>query len=233
MPSQYDGEWDQGSPEALVLRGEEPSEDDKPFPPQILLLEIIFAHSPYEGVFRNQLSLQVNLLCRSGWFCLRGIAETECAILPIRELAANPRCSACEQSSSGERSSAHGSLPASVLLDEFGWRRRDSPCSGRTHSIYGSLEIASGCGRRLFRWQRFSLTLSSVCAPSACACVAVLTAERQAKNPLNIEHYIRNHPTLACVSPHTMRTLSSPTVFRLKNQQQQSFNVGASQTLGR
>ena len=34
--------------------GEEPSEDDKPFLPRFLLQEIIFAHSPYEGVFRNQ-----------------------------------------------------------------------------------------------------------------------------------------------------------------------------------
>ena len=135
---EYDSEQDLGSPEALIPRGEEASEDDKPFQPRFLLQEIFHAHSPYEGVFRNQPRLQVNLLCRSDWLCLRGIAETECAILPIRELAANPRCSACEQTSSGRRPSARRSLPASVLLDEFGWRRGDSPCSGRTDSVCDS-----------------------------------------------------------------------------------------------
>ena len=43
---QYDSEQDLGSPEALIHRGEEPSEDDKPFLPRFLLQEIIFAHSP-------------------------------------------------------------------------------------------------------------------------------------------------------------------------------------------
>ena len=36
---------------------------------------------------------------------------------------------ACEQSSSGGRPAARRSLRASVLLDEFGWLRGDSPCS--------------------------------------------------------------------------------------------------------
>ena len=36
-------------------------------------------------------------------FCLQRIAATECAILPIRELAAYPWCSACERPSSRER----------------------------------------------------------------------------------------------------------------------------------
>ena len=37
-----------------------------------------------------------HLLCRSDWLPLRGISETECLILPSRELAAIPRCSMCE-----------------------------------------------------------------------------------------------------------------------------------------
>ena len=108
---QDDNEQDLGSPEALIPRGGESSED-KPFQPRFLLQEIIFAHSPYEGVCRNQLRLQANLLCRSDWLCLRGIAETERAIFPIRELGAYPRCSACVQSSSGESPSA--SVPAGL-----------------------------------------------------------------------------------------------------------------------
>ena len=34
--------------------------------------EIIFAHSPYEGVFHNGPSLQGHLLCRSDWLRLQG-----------------------------------------------------------------------------------------------------------------------------------------------------------------
>ena len=90
-----------------------------------------------------------SFLCRSDSFCLRGIAERECAILPIRELAAYPRRSACEHLRSEERPSARRSLPAPVLLDDFRWQpdpvpwsgslgRADSPCSGRTDSIYDS-----------------------------------------------------------------------------------------------
>ena len=35
-------------------------------------------------------SLQGTLLCRSDWHCLRGVAETECVILPVRELCFCP-----------------------------------------------------------------------------------------------------------------------------------------------
>ena len=42
----------------------------------------------------------------------------------------------------------------------------------------------------------------------------------------------RSLPTLAFISPHTLRILCSPAAFRLRNQEQQSSSVGASQTLG-
>ena len=55
--------------------------------------------------------------------CLRGVAGTEeCAILPIRELAAYPRCSTCELPSSGEPRPARRSVLAPVLIDEVSWR---------------------------------------------------------------------------------------------------------------
>ena len=63
----YDSEQDLRSPEALIPRGEEPSEDDKPFPPRFLLQQIIFAHSPYEGVYPDQPRLQETLLCMADW----------------------------------------------------------------------------------------------------------------------------------------------------------------------
>ena len=64
-------------------------------------------------------------------------------------LAAYPQCSACERLSLGERPSARESLPAPVPINAFSWQpdpvpwsgssgRDDSPCSGRTDSIYDS-----------------------------------------------------------------------------------------------
>ena len=105
---------------------------------------MIFAHSPYRGLCPNRPG---NLLCRSDWLRLRGISETECMILPIRDLAAFPR--ACEQLKAVERSSAQLPLSVPVLLDDCRRRpdqvpwygsagRADSPCSGRTDSIYDS-----------------------------------------------------------------------------------------------
>ena len=146
---QYDSELDLGSPEAPVPRDEESTKENRPFLPRFLLQEIIFAHSPYERVFPNRPSLQGNFLCKSDWLRLRGIAETDCMILPVRELAAYHQCSVCEQLNAGERPSARSSLSAPALLDEFRWqsdsvpssgslRRADSPCSGRTDSIYDS-----------------------------------------------------------------------------------------------
>ena len=61
------------SPETLIPRAEESSEEYRQFPPTFLLLEIIFAHSPYCGVFHNLPMLQGNLLCRPDWLRLRGI----------------------------------------------------------------------------------------------------------------------------------------------------------------
>ena len=124
--------------------------------------------------------------------------------------------------SSGPRELEPGCIGAG-----WGWERSDALRLRHRHETTfrsgcprtGSLEIASGCGERLVRGQRISLTLFLVCAPSP---------ERQAKNPLNIEHNIRTLFTLACVSTHAMQTLCSPAAFRFRNQQQQSFSVGAS-----
>ena len=55
LTPQYDSELGVGPPEVLILQDEESSEEDKPFLPQA----IIYAHSPYGGVFPNQRSLQV------------------------------------------------------------------------------------------------------------------------------------------------------------------------------
>ena len=143
---QCGSEQDLGSPEALLPRLEESCEKDRPFLPRLLLQEIIFAHSPYGGVFHNGPSLQENLLCRSDWLCLRGIWETECMILSVRELAAFPRRSVCELLKAQECSQARRSPSAPTLLDGSRWQsdsldRADSPCR--------SLETASLRGRRL------------------------------------------------------------------------------------
>ena len=109
---QHDSEQDHGSPEAVIVSGEEPSEDDKPFLPRFLLHEIIFAHSPCEGVGPNQPRRQRNLLCRADWLCLRKLQKQNARSSPIRELAAYPGCIACEHPSLGER--INGTEPATT-----------------------------------------------------------------------------------------------------------------------
>ena len=107
-----DCEQDLALPEALFPHGGGLGEDDTPFLPHLLLKEIFFAHSANEGVYPNQPRHQANLLCRTDWLCLRGIAATECAILPTRDFAAYPWCSACEHPKSGQRPSARRSFLA-------------------------------------------------------------------------------------------------------------------------
>ena len=81
-------------------------------------------------------------------------------ILPIRDLAASPHCSACEQLKAVERSSTQWPLVVLALLDDFRkwpdqvpWYgssgRADSPCSGRTDSILDSEFSGSGIWIRL------------------------------------------------------------------------------------
>ena len=81
---------------ALTPWDEESSEEDTPFLPRFLLQEPIFAHNSNEGHSHNRPGLLRNLLCRLDRLHSRGISETECLILPIRELAAFLRCSLCE-----------------------------------------------------------------------------------------------------------------------------------------
>ena len=100
--------------------------DAPPLLPRFLLQEIIFAHGVYVLYF-SQPRLRGNLLCRADWLCLRWIASCECAILPIREIAIySSRCSVCEQTSSGERQTARGSLPAPEHVNKFWWQSTDS-----------------------------------------------------------------------------------------------------------
>ena len=176
----YDGLSD--LPRHSSPRDEESSEDDRPFQPRFLLQEIIFAHSPQKGVFDNRPTIQGNLLCRSDSLCLRGIEETDCAILPIRELAAYPRSSACEHFRSGERPSGRWPFPvtstsgriqlavrSSSLVRELGQSRQPLLRAHRQYLRlrFGSLEIASGCGHRTVEKQRVCLVSPFV--PLVCA----------------------------------------------------------------
>ena len=85
-----------------------------------------------------------------------------------RDLAAFPRCSVCEQLEAEDRSPARWPLSVPALLDDSRWQsdsvpgsgglaRADSPCSGRTDSIYDSapdlwkwdLDVAGDCCPRV------------------------------------------------------------------------------------
>ena len=131
-------------PWALIPNSDTLGEYVIPFLPRFLLQEIISAHCPYDDLFLNQPRVRANLLSRSDWLCPRGIASCECAI----------RCSACEQASSGELSSARRSLPAPKPLNKFGWKPAESqPQTGETtnstqtpyHSCCGSTSGAHLC----------------------------------------------------------------------------------------
>ena len=76
LTPQYGSAPGLGSPETLIPRDEESSEEGRPFLSRFLLQAIVFAHSPHGGLFPNRPSLQGNLLCRSDWLRLRGISET-------------------------------------------------------------------------------------------------------------------------------------------------------------
>ena len=201
-------------------------------------------------VFHNWPSLQENLLCRSDWLRLRGIAGTECAILPIRELAPYPRGSACEHPRSGG-APLGASVPvgtsasrriqlaarSSALVWEPGQSRQLLLRARRQYLRlrFGPLEIALGGGRRIVAKQRFSLVspfVSLVCALPPRARVNMVTAERRAKNPLGVVQNIENLTNLAIVSPQTSWFLSPIAVSRLKNQQVQNLHADAIQTVG-
>ena len=95
--------------------------------------------SPHEGVCPNQPRLQENLLCGADWLCLRGISPTECAILPIRELAVYPQYSACEHPQLRDPvwELRHGRQPVLWANRQY-LRLRTRP-----------LEVGFGCGWRL------------------------------------------------------------------------------------
>ena len=109
-----------------TANSDEPTEDVKPFLPRFLLQEVTTKHSPHDDLHPNQPVLWGNLLCRADWLRLRGIAGTECAILPIREIAAYPRCRASEHPSTGERPTARRSLPTPEPVSEFCWQPLES-----------------------------------------------------------------------------------------------------------
>ena len=106
-----DSEQDLAPPEAPFPHGGGLGEDT-PLLPRFLLQEIIFAHSPYEVIIPSSRAFR-GIWCRTDWLCLRGIAATECAILPTRELAAYPRAARAN-------TPAQGSAP-----------RRVGPCRRR------------------------------------------------------------------------------------------------------
>ena len=206
-----------------------------------MLQEIIFAHCPHDDLYPNQPCLQGNLLYRMDWLQLWRIAGTECAILPILEIAAHPRCCASQHSSSGSRPTARRSVPAPEPLSQFWWwlaqkpwcgsaRRADSPSSGRTHSVYNSEPDLSFRG--LARgWNQLLLG-------------AEPQKRRVRRRPGRRRPLIKEGPALIlpCVAQdnsffapplrHSPRPTLDVVVFRFRKQLQQFPYVGARQTLG-
>ena len=89
------------------------------------------AHCPYDDLYPNQPGHRGNLLCMADWLCLRGIAGTECAILPIQEITTYSRCSECELTS------AHGA-PVSASRKSFKTISQRGETTNRTPTSYHS-----------------------------------------------------------------------------------------------
>ena len=177
LTPQYDSAPGLGSPETLIPRDEESSEEDRPFLPRFLLQKTISAHSPYDGVFHNRRESPVPIRLAS-----------------LRELAAFPRCRVCEHLRAVERPSARRSLPAPVLLDEFRWQsdpvlwsrawaEQPAPAPGaQTVSTTQIWTAGNGVGKRRQNGRKAAPRL--VGAPLLRARVNMVTAGRRAKNPL-------------------------------------------------
>ena len=159
-----------------------------------------------------QPSLQGNLLCRSDWLRVRGVAETECMILPIRELAAFLGRSVCVHRSSRRvgpcrprcrSTNSAGSQIECLGLGTQAGQTAPAPGAQTVSTTLTRLETASGSGRRVVAKERLgpmSPSVSLVSAPLLRARVNMVTAERWAKNPLGVVQNIRNLTNLALVS---------------------------------
>ena len=116
---------------------------------EILVTGDYLRAQPVRKDFRHRPSLQGSFLCRSDRLRSRGIAETECMILPVRELAAFPRCSVCEQLIAGERISARWSLPVPAHLDDSRWQSEQTALfwAHRQYLRLGARPLEVGFGR--------------------------------------------------------------------------------------
>ena len=175
---QYGSEQDLGSPEALILQDEESSEENRPFLPRFLLQEIIFAHSPYEGLLQSakparESPVQIRLAS----------LERNCGDRMHDPPSSRARCLSSVQHMRTSQESSHRRVsPASpsasrrlslaVRTSALVWGLGQSLALGAqtvlaTQLRFGPLEIASGSRRRKVANQR--LGLESAFVSPACA----------------------------------------------------------------
>ena len=94
-----------GSPEALIPRDEESSWEET-VPTKIPVAgDFLRAQPVRRGISQPAKPAWESPVQRSDWLPLREFSETGCMILPVRELAAVPQCSACEQLKASTRPS--------------------------------------------------------------------------------------------------------------------------------
>ena len=232
---QFGSERALGSPEALISRDDESSEDDRPFLPRFLPQEIIFAHRPIR----------------------RGLSQLA---MPAGESSMQIRlASLARVGRENARSSRYGnSLPilGAVCANIFTAGeppRRVGPCQPQCFSPNSAgsqiqclglgawaeqtvyLRLASGSGAQnccKAAHQPSVLFVSLVYALPLRACVNMVTAERPAKDAFVVVQNNRNLTTLPLVSVQTSWINCPIAVSRFKNQQVQSLHVVASQAVG-
>ena len=146
---QYGSERALGSLEVLIPRDEESSEDDRTFPPRFLQQEIIFAHSPYEGVFHiGQAFRRIFFAHQTGSACEELLKQNTRSLrfensLPIFGAA---RANSSKQESAPRRvcpcrPQCFSTKSAGSQIQCLGlgaWAEQTAPCFGRADSIYDS-----------------------------------------------------------------------------------------------
>ena len=111
---------------------------------------------PRRGIQRGR---QGDLLCRSDWLRLRGIAETECMILQVRELAAFPRCSVCEHLRAGCRPQCFSTNSAGSQIQCLGlgaWAEQTAPTPGAQTVSTTQIRTAGNCVGKRRQWSQSS-----------------------------------------------------------------------------
>ena len=199
----------------------ESSEEKGPFLPRFLLQEIIFAHSPYEGLLQSAkparespVQMRLASLARNCGDRVHDPPSSRASCLStVQHMPTSQTRGAlpCVSVSASPSASRRLSLAVRTRTTALVWGLGQSRPPGAqtvlaTRLRFGPLETASGSRRRKVANQRLGLEspfVSPACALLLRARVNGVMAAYRARNPLGVEHNIGHLTNLALVSSQT------------------------------